>query len=264
MRAGADLRLLRAAVFAAACAALAATGHLAATGSGSGTLPPATLAAGWAVAFAAAVPLAGRERRSAPAIAAALAAGQLALHVLFCLGQHRPGPAGSGQHGTDPIALARRLLCNDHGLTLTEGSALRIIDAAGLHHPGPGTTPHAAEAPCLGDAFASLASAPMLLGHLLAALATGWLLRRGEAALWRLIRLSARLTADLLPCLPALRRALRLLRTLCGAAPLPARAHRPAHTGHHTLPAPHGIVLANATTPRGPPARPAHHFTLAA
>ena len=37
----------------------------------------------------------------------------------------------------------------------------------------------------------SLPSLPMLLAHLLAALAAGWLLRRGDIALLRLVRLSA-------------------------------------------------------------------------
>ena len=83
-RAGGDLRVLRAAVFAAVCVVLAGAGH--------------------ALASCAAVPLwtpghrvprglrrrgalAGRER-SLPGIAALLAVGQTVLHTLFGLGQH--------------------------------------------------------------------------------------------------------------------------------------------------------------------------------
>ncbi|ONK12726.1 hypothetical protein [Streptomyces sp. MP131-18] len=256
MRAGADLRVLRAAVFAAACATLAAAGHVWATGP---VPPPAALAAGWAAAFALALPLAGRERRSVPAIAATLAAAQLALHALYCLGRHAPA-AGGAEHGGgagDAMALAARLLCNDHALALTEERAARIVDEAGLA-PHPGAAPGAADAAAgLGEAFASLASAPMLLGHLLAALAAAWLLRRGEAALWRLIRLSARVSRPFLRLVRVLLRALHAPRP-CPPAPCPPR-HR-----HHRLPAPRGTVIAAAVTRRGPPHPAAHHLALAA
>ncbi|WP_326598133.1 hypothetical protein [Streptomyces sp. NBC_01803] len=269
MRAGADLRLLRAAVFAAACATLAAAGHLSTAGPG---IPLWTLATGWAAAFAVALPLVGRERRSLPAIAAILAAAQLALHVLYHLGQHGTLTArfgggsssggGGGGGGGGPVALAARLLCDDHAVDLTQAEAVRMVRAAGLGpHAGHGGTGAAASTggdSCLGDAIASLASWPMLLGHLLAALTAGWLLRRGEAALWQLITLSTQL--------PPLRRALRLARVLSGGGPranvpaplLPPRADRAF------LPAPRGVVLARAVTRRGPPARTAHRFTLAA
>ncbi|MGK5531317.1 hypothetical protein [Streptomyces sp. URMC 129] len=258
------MRLLRAAVFAAACATLAAAGHLTATGSG---VPPWILCAGWTAAFAVALPLAGRERRSAPALAATLAAAQLALHVLYHLGQHGTlvtGGSGNG-HGGGPIDLATRLVCDDHAATLTEAEAVGILRAAGLDPHG-GHTAHAASPPpvggraCLTDAIASLASWPMLLGHLLAALAAGWLLRRGEAALWQLVRLST-------THLPPLRRALGLTRVLYGGGP---RAHvpeqpLPPRADRALLPPPRGTVLARAVARRGPPsASAAHRLALAA
>ncbi|UCM89170.1 hypothetical protein [Streptomyces marincola] len=264
MRAGADLRLLRAAVFAAACVVLAATGHVWAAGH----VPhAAALAAGWALVLVLTVPLAGRERRSVPACAAALAAAQVALHVLFCLGRPAPAGPGAAHHGgaSDTIALAARLLCDGHVFPLTEERAARLLHDAGLGShvasapgtgTGTGTGASGKTGAGLGDALASLATAPMLLGHLLAALATAWLLRRGEAALWRLVRLSARWSAPLLRLLRAVLRALRAPRS---APPTPRAPRR----RHDRLPAPRGTVLAAATTRRGPPL-PAHDLALAA
>ncbi|RKN38013.1 hypothetical protein [Streptomyces hoynatensis] len=252
MRAGADLRVLRAAVFAAACAALAAGGHLLAGGPG---IAPWALATGWAAAFAVAAPLAGRERRSALALAAALAAGQLALHSLYTLGQrgHAMADAEAGVLGQ-----ARALLCGEHGRTLSVDQATQLVTDAGL-------TPHdpagaaAAQAPALAAAHALPSSGAMILGHLLAALAAGWLLRRGEAALWRLIRLSSRWSARGAASLAPLRSALRLLRLLgAGATPSGAPTVRPPRTGHLPRRALRAAALAHAVIRRGPPvsARP--------
>ncbi|MDG4864185.1 hypothetical protein P8605_39195, partial [Streptomyces sp. T-3] len=83
-RAGEDLRLLRAAVFAAVCVVLSAGGHALAS---CAAVPLWTLAAGFVAVLAVAAPLAGRAR-SMPGIAGGLAIGQLGLHVLFGLGQH--------------------------------------------------------------------------------------------------------------------------------------------------------------------------------
>ncbi|MET2715961.1 hypothetical protein ABXV03_09505 [Streptomyces harbinensis] len=243
MCAGADLRLLRAAVFAAACTALAAAGHL---GAGGPPLPAWTLLAAWAAVCAVCVPLAGRERRSLPALTAALAAGQLALHHLFSLGQFGLPPHGG--HGDGPggaLALAARLLCNDYAATLTEAEAAEIAHNAGL-------TPAAPAAEAAAQAAHSAPSGPLMLaGHLLAALATGALLRRGDAALWQLVRLAARVAAARLPW-PL---AVHLARLLHGAIrPTPylpgaARADRlPAGTKPPTL------LLAHSMHRRGPPA----------
>jgi hypothetical protein len=305
MRAGADLRMLRAAVFAAACAALAAAGHLAGAGPGIALW---ALAAGWAAVFAVALPLAGRERRSVPGIAAALALGQLVLHCLYCLGQHGAATASAsataraagthsahGAHeggGDGVMAIAARLLCNDHAVGLTGEKAARIVAAAGLDPAtGPGVGTPAATAVTgpvpvahhgaaatgggLADAVASLGSPPMLLGHLLAAIAAAWLLRRGEAALWRLVRLSAPLAAPLARAvvealafaLSALLRALRrALRLTLGTSAYATGARPPGRRAHHATPATTGVVLPHALTRRGPPphGHPHAHLTLAA
>ncbi|MFD7428983.1 hypothetical protein [Streptomyces sp. NPDC059814] len=194
-RAGAGLRLLRAAVFAAVCVALSAAGHALAS---CAAVPGWTLLAGFLGILAVAVALAGRER-SLPSIAAALAGGQIALHTLFGAGTHAATPQPAA--GDDSlIRFAASLVCGAGPAQLNAADAHRIVTTAGID-PASVTAQahqHMAAAPSdamLGTGAAGLAgmfpSLPMLLGHLLAALATGWLLRRGEVALFRLARLSA-------------------------------------------------------------------------
>ncbi|MDT0451933.1 hypothetical protein [Streptomyces hesseae] len=240
-RAGADLRLIRAAVFTAVCVVLSAGGHVLAS---CAKVPLWTLVAAGAAVFAVAVPLAGRER-SLPGIAAALAVGQLALHSLFALGQlgqhgaRGADAAAAHRAGGDGhlIDFAGQLLCDQRPMSADR--AREVITGAGLdpavHVPG-------ASAPSGGGGAGSfvhalLPSPAMVLGHLLAALALGWLLRRGEAALWRLVRLSAESARDVVES--ALVRALAVallpfVRAL-GAEPLAvprwraaARDERPA------------------------------------
>ncbi|MFX4291881.1 hypothetical protein [Streptomyces bohaiensis] len=287
MPAALDVRLTRAALFAAACCLLASGGHVLAAGSG---VEPWKIGAGWLILFMVSLPLVGRERRSLPGVVAVVAGSQLLLHVLFGLGHgaasggaETAGHAGhSGHAGGDEAAagvsggvlsMAAKLLCNDELLTLTPAEADRIVTEAGLRPP---PVPAAADAPpvdglaaLLGDAAAALVAmtAPaMLAGHLLAALVAGWLLLRGEAALWRLIRLSGAAVA----ALPgALRVAVAAALLLCGrpaagcAAPV-----RPRGTGHHPTPATSGRVLGDAVVRRGPPVavrdRSTDRLTLAA
>ncbi|MEV4505591.1 hypothetical protein [Streptomyces klenkii] len=197
-RVGADLRLIRAAVFTAVCVLLSAGGHVLAS---CARVPLWTLAAGFLAVLAAAVPLAGRER-SLPSIAAGLAAGQLALHTLFAVGQQNAGMAPR-QTATEGrlIDFAAKLVCNQPQM-MSASAARQVITDAGLDpavHPlqpgaaataaGPATGMHGGmSSGSLLDALPL--SLPMLLGHLLAALAAGWLLRRGEVALWRVVALS--------------------------------------------------------------------------
>jgi hypothetical protein len=260
MTAGADLRLLRAAVFTAACVALSAAGHTLASGA---AVPLWALAAGSALVLAAAVPLAGRERRLT-GIGAALVTGQAALHLLFSAGHARHTvPEGRGVR-----EVAADLLCGGRtGAALTEAQAHGIVAAAGLRVPGPhgagsAGTEAAGPADALHTALATL-SVPMLLGHLLAAAASGWLLRRGEAALWRLVRLSAATARSVSDALPvrAARRTWRLLRALARRAGLPRRPVR-VPPGHRPAVPPREPWLTGAVTRRGPPRPDA--FALAA
>ncbi|WP_329208972.1 hypothetical protein OG257_19050 [Streptomyces sp. NBC_00683] len=227
-RAGAGLRLLRTAVFTAVCVVLAAAGHTLAAGT---AVPGWTLLAGFLGVFAAAALLAGRER-SLPSITAALATGQIALHIVFATGRHAPGPAAASGDAS-LIRFAAGLVCGAGPAQLSAGEAHRIVSTAGID---PATVTHghthlasggaaAADAASAADAGALMSgllpSLPMFLGHLLAALATGWLLRRGEVALFGLARLSAyggrQLAAG--ARLRALRAAMALVRTLRAGLP---------------------------------------------
>ncbi|MFI1969860.1 hypothetical protein BLA24_17515 [Streptomyces cinnamoneus] len=189
-RAGADLRLIRAAVFTAVCVLLSAGGHVLAS---CASVPLWTLGAAFLLVFAVAVALAGRER-SLPGIAACLAVGQLALHTLFGLAQQHPAaPRRAGAEG-HLIDFAAQLTCNQPRAA-TADEARRVIIGAGFDpavHPMAAGVPAGGPQPS-GNVLAHLLplSLPMLLGHLLAAVAVGWLLRRGEATLWRVLELSA-------------------------------------------------------------------------
>ncbi|MGQ4514892.1 hypothetical protein [Streptomyces sp. DW26H14] len=111
---------------------------------------------------------------------------------------------------------------------------------------------------------ALLPSLPMFLGHLLAALATGWLLRRGDLALLRIVQLSAQgsqglgeVTETLTDAarLRALRAALTLVRHLLAGLPGAwAVPRRPAPSAYGIPPAPAAVALQHTVIRRGPPA----------
>ncbi|NYS19313.1 hypothetical protein HFP43_16980 [Streptomyces sp. SJ1-7] len=269
--AGAGLRLMRAAVFTAVCVVLSAAGHAFAAGA---PVPAWTLLAGFLGVLAVASALAGRER-SLPSIAGALAGGQVALHVLFAYGSHgsaqavAAAPRGSGENPL--IRFAAGLVCGGGPGQIDATDAHRIVTTAGIDPStvaghshlasGAATTAAPDGGAGLAVAFASvtalLPGLPMFLAHLLVALAAGWLLRRGEAALFELARLSA-YGAQALAAgarLRALRAALALVRALrAGEREQLAngpRAPRPADDE----PAPvTGDPLQHLVIRRGPPA----------
>lgn len=270
MRAGAGMRLLRAAVFTAVCVLLAAAGHSLASGR---PVPVSSLALGWVAVFAFVVPLAGRERRL-PGIAALLAAGQLALHMVFSTGQTcasvHPRGAGSADSLT---ALAARLVCGGGSpVRLTPQAARQVVAQAGLDpsalgsaSPMPGmpmpsnlgfsTPAHVGGAAHVSGVpmMLSMCSLPMVLGHLLAAVVAGLLLRRGEAALWRLVRLSVKGAATLSVLAPsALRRACALLCALAAAAPY-AAGRRVRHAAGAPAARHRTVWLLHCVARRGPP-----------
>ncbi|MEC3995579.1 hypothetical protein VSR01_19425 [Actinacidiphila sp. DG2A-62] len=289
-RAGAGVRLLRAALFAAACVVLAGAGH---TLASARPVPAWSLVLGWLAVFAFTAPLAGRER-TLPGIAGLLAAGELALHAVFSTGQMCGQAAASraaGAAGADNglTSLAARLLCGGAGHAApTPTAAQAVLARAGLDplslartaaagHPyaadthggvptamagmpgmggaGGGTT-GLAHAPAAGlTAFVTMFSLPMLLGHLLAAVVAGWLLRRGEAALWRLLRLSVRGAAGLAALSPAaLRRAFALLAALAGTAPGTRLRQARRYGALGRARRPRTVLLRHSLARRGPPA----------
>ncbi|UWE13479.1 hypothetical protein [Actinacidiphila bryophytorum] len=259
VRAGAGMRLLRAAVFTAVCVALAAAGHTLASGA---PVPVWSLLFGWLAVLAVVAPLAGRER-TLPGIAAGLAAGQVALHTVFGAGQMcaTQSLTPSSDNGGGLLSIAARLVCDGHGARLTGQSARQIVINAGIDPNGPLSmpdmpgmaAPQAGGRTHLAMTALPLCSLPMLLGHLLAAVVAGWLLRRGEAALWRLVRLSARGAAGLAELSPAVvRRAHALLSALAHRVPA-ARPRRIGRTGDSGGAAYRTVLLRHSLARRGPP-----------
>jgi hypothetical protein len=257
--------LLRTAVFTAVCVVLAGVGHVLASGA---PVPWWSLGLGFLGLFGLAAPLAGRER-SLPCIAAALTVGQLGLHTLFGLGRQSSlamratgftGPtsalSGNGHAVSgDPsalVALAGNLVCGADAAPISLARAHGIVVAAGLNPTVAvgQVAPHRMTA-AAGSAV-MLPTLPMALGHLLAALATGWLLRRGEIALFRLTRLSHGVAEGAL--VRSLRAALTLVRALRTGLPC-APVQRP-RAGYASLPAPRrraGEALQHTVIRRGPP-----------
>ncbi|MFD3524399.1 hypothetical protein [Streptomyces sp. NPDC058653] len=271
---GAGLRLLRAAVFTAVCVVLSGTGHVIAACQ---AVPWWTLVVGFAGVFAVAAPLAGRAR-SLPAIALALTGGQLALHTLFGISQHHL----TMRDGADDVLvrMAAKLICGAGPASLSAGDARRIVTDAGidpatvggglvqgghLHGATAGTAAHSAAGGSGGGAalLPELPTLPMFLAHLLAALATGWLMRRGDLALARLATLSSQGLGDGFgevvadnARLRALRAALGLVRALSAGLPLtpaPAPLARPGPRPD-APPSSTGRTLQHSVIRRGPPA----------
>ncbi|MFC4501182.1 MULTISPECIES: hypothetical protein [Streptomyces] len=270
-----DVRLLRAAVFAAVCVVLAAAGHALAS---CATVPLWTLTVGFLGVLAAVVPLAGRER-SLPGIAALLAVGQTVLHTLFGVGQLAHSgttTVASSAAASDATLVARaaRLVCGATAAPISPARARSMLIEARLytgdHGTGSQTDPmagmsgmggmggamhHPADAlsTAAGSSMSLLPSLPMLLAHVLAALATGWLLRRGDAALRRLIQLSAHGIAEG-ALVRSLRGALALVRALLGGLPAtPGTEPHAARTAFRAPPKPRTSALQHTVIRRGPP-----------
>ncbi|WP_316745415.1 hypothetical protein [Streptomyces sp. MK7] len=261
VRAAADLRMLRAAVFSAVCVALPAGGHMLASGTGVRLW---SLAAGWAAVLCLVGPLAGRER-SLSGIVLALLVAEFGLHLLFSLGQGSTTSVPADR-SSRVGALAERFLCGADAAHLTPDSAARILRQAHIDpgralpvvHGTPGTAGmagHGGHAMMLSSMF----TAPMLAAHLAAAVVTGWVLRRCEVALWRVIRLQmpaadqlARLAllwwlSGLLTMTRVLVRVVALLEQLL-------RALLPRRTEDDGAQQPQCTVLWTCVVRRGPPA----------
>ncbi|MFD9800470.1 hypothetical protein [Streptomyces sp. NPDC059071] len=194
-------------------------------------IPPASLLTAFAVTAALAWAAAGR-RRGPVAVASGLTAVQGALHLLF----------GAGEPGAPPAPeLPAEVLADPY---LTHAAHAAHAAAQGGHMA------HAMD----GAAGAGAGSGTgMLVAHLLAALACGLWLARGEAALFALARtVGARAWAPL-------RLLLAAARMLVPA--LPAR-RRPGRPRRHTRPL-HGAVLARSVPRRGPPHPPLAFRTTA-
>ncbi|MEU1310163.1 hypothetical protein ABZ419_14885 [Streptomyces cinnamoneus] len=205
----ARLRALRAALFSALCVLLSAASHVLLSGR---SLPAPAVAAAGAGVFALAYALAGQER-GFWRIAGLLVPLELASGALFTTGQDTC--YGSGGH---PAAAPGALtwLCSG-----SMGGPLADVAA-------PGTAPWL-----------------LLGGHLTVGLLAAAWLRRGEAALGRLLRAAA--VAAFRPLLLAT----AALGAYARPAGAPARPLRPARKVRPRTPLLHSVVR------RGPPLRPA-------
>ncbi|WP_309056263.1 hypothetical protein, partial [Streptomyces sp.] len=244
-------RLLRAAVFAAVCVVLSGLGHALAACAGIALW---SLLAGFLGVFGTVLLFTDRER-SLGFVVGALAGGQLGLHVLFGAGQRHL--ALSEQADDALVRLAAKLVCGASAATLGPAEAARIVRDAGLDPAAATAAAHAHPGAAAGPTAELLPSLPMLLGHLLAALATGWLLRRGDRALVGLVRLSEQGATELAGCAPvrALRAALRLVRALLAglpAAPGTGPGPRP-RAASDSSPPPVAEALQHTVIRRGPP-----------
>lgn len=256
-RTGGGLRLLRAAMFAALCVVLAGAGHALAS---CATIPLWSLGVGFAATFAVAAALAGRER-TLPGIAATLAVGQTALHILFGLGQHGTTTASRTTQAMDAALVERaaRFVCGTTAAALSPAQAQRILIDAGVGGTHAAHDPADAMTTTAGSSAALLPSLPMILGHVLAAVAAGWMLRHGDLALLRLARLSAHE-----PLVRSLRGALALARVLRSG--LPSAPEAVPHAPHAVYAAPAALrttALQHTLVRRGPPTA-APVFALAA
>ncbi|MFI9611041.1 hypothetical protein ACIHCM_04995 [Streptomyces sp. NPDC052023] len=257
---GAGLRIPRAAVFAAVCVVLSGAGHAIAS---CAAVPLWTLGAGFLGVLLVAAPLAGRER-SLAGIAALLAVGQAVLHTVFGLGQHAAAAASeAAQTDAALVARAARLVCGSTAAAISPAQAQRILvearvpqggdsGAHAMHHPAD------AMSTAVGSSAAHLPSLPMLLGHVLAAVVAGWLLRRGDLALLRITELSA-LSAHSIAegaLVRSLRAAFALARALrTGLPTVPdARARRLGRAPARGVPEPRTTALQHTVIRRGPPA----------
>ncbi|MFC8090730.1 hypothetical protein [Streptomyces sp. NPDC057301] len=259
VRSGSDLRILRAAVFAAVCVVLAGVGHV--LGS-CATIPLWTLGAGFLGVLLVTVPFTGRER-SLPGIAALLAAGQTVLHTLFGLGQHgaATGSSATAASLSDAalVEQAARLVCGTAAAAISPAQAQRLLTEARLN-PAAGahaSHPSADAMSAATDSSASLLpSLPMVLAHVLAAVVAGWLLRRGDLALLRIAEMSA-VSAHVVAegaLVRSLRGALALVRALRAGLPgAPEAGPRLPRAETLGRSAPRTVALQHTVIRRGPP-----------
>ncbi|MEU9703349.1 hypothetical protein [Streptomyces sp. NPDC047981] len=246
---------MRAAMFAAACVVLTATGHALMSDA---SVPWWALTAAFAATGGASWWLADRERGPVGVTAATVAA-QAALHSWFSLAQsaaRSPG-AVAGSPATAPAPAAttapvpHAALGHDHMVHAAMGHTDMGRHTMG-HDPMGGTL--MGDAPMgrtlMGDApmgftpmsghdMADLSASGMLAAHLLAALLCGLWLAHGERAAFRVLRALAAL-------LPTPR--LLILR-------LPAPPHRPRIRARRQERARRlrRLLLAHVLTSRGPP-----------
>ncbi|MFG2978612.1 hypothetical protein ACGFYY_37220 [Streptomyces sp. NPDC048331] len=237
------LRALRAAMFAALCVLLAATGHLLMSGVpvpwwAMSVAFPGTAATAWA--------LAGRER-GLLAVTTAAVAVQAVLHVGFTLAQSLVGPAAPS--GSAPMSSMESMSSMASMGRMARPPGVGMPHAgAHNHHAVHGATDAASTltaatgGPLPGGLHEAGAMSPagMLAAHLSAAVLCGLWLAHGERAAFRVVRaVAGRLWTPLR----------LLLRTAVPVHRPPVRIRRRRRNR-----APRRLFLVHAITSRGPPA----------
>ncbi|MGW1621827.1 hypothetical protein [Streptomyces sp. NPDC002172] len=213
MSASPAVRSLRAAVFAAVCVLLAAAGH----GLAMGDMPPLWAdAAGFAVVFALGRALAERER-GLPEIGVGMLLTQAGLHFGF-----------DAARAVTPAAPAPAMTMAP---TRMHGHAMAgMANMSGM----PGIHGVAQQYP-----HVHVLTAHATLAHVVAALVASWWLRRGEAALWSLLRRAAALVPG--------------LAAWWHDAPLPVPAGGPRLAPAGPIRPRRLLALRHAVSRRGPP-----------
>ncbi|MEU6538931.1 hypothetical protein [Streptomyces sp. NPDC047000] len=293
-RSGDGLRILRAAVFAAVCVVLGVGGHTLAScatvplwtlaagflGALAVALPlagrtrsPAGIAALLALGQTALHTLFGLGQQ----IAASGTAPMASMTSMTAMARATASTASTaftasagGPSDAELVSRAARILCGTTAAAITPAHARRVLTDARLYDRTTGTftgsgtgtaAPHhtadalpAVPVPGTASLTALLPSLPMLLCHVLAAIAAGWLLRRGDLALLRLIELSAHSVAEGGASVRSLRGALALARALYAGLPAaPEPGPRSPRTAWSRPPEPCTTALRHAVIRRGPP-----------
>ncbi|MET9542247.1 hypothetical protein ABZY16_32900 [Streptomyces sp. NPDC006553] len=220
-------RGVRAAMFAAVCVLLAATGHILMSGQG---VPAWTLSLAFAATVAVAWVLAGRER-GLLAVTAATVGVQSALHTAFSWSQTTAMPTT-----TAPTAAPVPMPMND-----VHAAHAHMAHAAMGHGDVTASVGMMSGPPAGHDMTDMSSSLGMLSAHLLAALLSGLWMAFGEQAAFRLLlAASLRLFRPLRPLLasfvPVVRNRPRF---------------RPVRAGDER--APRRLLLAHSLISRGPP-----------
>ncbi|MFD8209316.1 hypothetical protein ACFV2S_23330 [Streptomyces sp. NPDC059695] len=242
-------RAVRAAMFAAVCVLLAATGHILMSGH---AVPGPTLGAALAGTALAGWLLGGRER-GLLAVTSAAVAFQSVLHLAFSWSQSAAGALPADRAGADHGGMVMDHMTMNHMPPSHMDMGHMGMGHTGMGHTGMTSTvmEHLAAAPSPApsaghDMTDMTSSAGMLAAHLLAALLSGLWLAYGERAAFRVLRAApARLLRPL---------GLLGLLGLLLAVP-PAAVDRPrirrARPGDGRVP--RRLLLARALLTRGPP-----------
>ncbi|MGW6845734.1 hypothetical protein [Streptomyces sp. NPDC054958] len=228
------MRATRAAIFAAMCVALGATGHSAMSGA---DVPLFGLLGAFGVTYGFAWLAAGR-RRGPVGITAAVLSVQGVLHLVF-----------SRSAAAEPFAAPAPMHGHQHMSAAETAGIADIAGMADMAHMA-GTTGMAG-----ATGMAGHGGAAMIAAHVLAALLCAAWLARGEAAVFRLARV---LAAAALHAARPLTRALALVRARVAAPPAPPVLLAPYERPRRLR----GAVHAHAVVRRGPPGRaPLPRFT---